>query len=99
MRLQATYLQVNEKKETLATGKLRPMLAAVVCDSKYAAGMHRFSLPKKRYKMEKVVRKFRIQVSLPPSSDPSIQSQNRNEKWCLSSILLFLSGSQAPDLS
>jgi hypothetical protein len=51
MRLQATYLQVNKKRETLATGKLRPMLADVVCDSKYAAGMHRFSLPKQRYKM------------------------------------------------
>ena len=57
MRLQATYLQVNGKKETLATRKLRPMLAAVVCDSKYAAGMHRYSLPKQRYKMYKVARK------------------------------------------
>jgi hypothetical protein len=55
MRLQATYLQVNEKKETLATRKLRPMLAAVVCDSKYAAGMHRYSLSKQRYKCEKVL--------------------------------------------
>jgi hypothetical protein len=51
MRLQATYLQVNGKKETLATRKLRPMLAAVVYDSKYAAGMHRYSLPKQRYKI------------------------------------------------
>jgi hypothetical protein len=99
MRLQAKYLQVNGKKETLATRKLRPMLAAVVCDSKYAAGMHRYSLPKQRYKMYKVVRKFMMQVSLRPSFDPSIQSQNRNETWRLSSILLFLSGSQAHDLS